>query len=486
MGLCAASIEFLIREVAREPIAGRALVLGNPEVHVTLDYVQERMETYGLESPELAEDQITVDGSGRPDVDTLMRLLGANGVERAQFAGEDDDEEGSPEELGEGFAMILDCGELARRFDMPIALCIVNSMLRLHGKIVHITPASNTIDQGFFNISPKLFFDYYTRNEYVDARGYLTGVSSDRTLAKWKCVPHDPARTVAFGELSSTGPLLSFFAARKQNASTSERIPNLGASREFILERFQDLELLTNNQMFNEATIIANGTLAMFPESVRLLQKVAQTLLAAGDIRTGLGLMAQRANLEPDDEDFTLEYARAARDLGDVEGALNGLRAHIQRSKSAARSRMLMAEILLDNGQIQQGVALLEDLADATGTVDALTALGTAYQSLGRIEDALNAFDDAIEVDPNALAARIRLGSTYLMIGNDEKGIEALTACLDRARSNGAVAVACAKMLTSLGQSQIALQGLRLCTSTDDGVLNLRAELERQVKALAT
>jgi SAM-dependent methyltransferase len=58
-------------------------------------------------------------------------------------------------------------------FDVPAALRHVHRMLRIGGRAIFFSPANNTLEHGFYQFSPTLFYDYFKANDYQINHMYL-------------------------------------------------------------------------------------------------------------------------------------------------------------------------------------------------------------------------------------------------------------------------------------------------------------------------
>jgi hypothetical protein len=65
------------------------------------------------------------------------------------------------------FDVILDGGTMEHIFNVPACLANICAMLKIGGRVIHITPSSNMVDHGFYSFSPTLFSDYYSTNGYL-------------------------------------------------------------------------------------------------------------------------------------------------------------------------------------------------------------------------------------------------------------------------------------------------------------------------------
>jgi hypothetical protein len=78
-----------------------------------------------------------------------------------------------PQELHERFDVIYDGGTMEHIFNVPRVIANIHAMLKAGGRVIHIAPASNMVDHGFYSFSPTFFSDYYKANSYELLTLYL-------------------------------------------------------------------------------------------------------------------------------------------------------------------------------------------------------------------------------------------------------------------------------------------------------------------------
>lgn len=61
---------------------------------------------------------------------------------------------------------IVDGGTLEHVFHLPNALKNIHHMLRVGGRVIHLSPMNNYPEHGFVQLSPCFFCDYYAENNY--------------------------------------------------------------------------------------------------------------------------------------------------------------------------------------------------------------------------------------------------------------------------------------------------------------------------------
>src|SRR5262245_45532099 len=132
-----------------------------------------------------------------------------------------------PEHLHDRFNLVLDSGTLEHIFDVARVIENIVAMCRVSGWVVHVSPASNFVDHGFYSLSPCLFFDAYRANGFDDFVCYLMQVDSLDHFARCPYVEYvygmptvdlvDPRRQ-----------LVVVFAARKVRATAGFMVPTQG------------------------------------------------------------------------------------------------------------------------------------------------------------------------------------------------------------------------------------------------------------------
>jgi len=122
------------------------------------------------------------------------------------------------------FDMIFNGGTLEHIFDMRAALANVHKMLRVGGRAIHIAPSSNTIDHGFYSISPTLFDDYYSANHYSILTLYLFECHS--WTGEWAIYDYGRGRMDSrLGRTCSAKMAGVYCVVQKTAGSTADAVP---------------------------------------------------------------------------------------------------------------------------------------------------------------------------------------------------------------------------------------------------------------------
>jgi len=141
-----------------------------------------------------------------------------------------------PPALHERFDFVFDGSTIEHIFHMPNVLANIFRLLKVGGRVLHMAPSNHFMDDGFYQLSPTFFVDYYAENGFradaallhfmtvsVHEEGGRTWLDTRDRVVPYR--PDDTARVSAgFGthgdELCQT-----LFLATKTDRSTCGRIP---------------------------------------------------------------------------------------------------------------------------------------------------------------------------------------------------------------------------------------------------------------------
>ena len=240
MGISKGAAELFFHETLYEGASsGRVLTLGRQDVHLTPMDLAEVAAKYGFPLTFLGR-PLSKNADGHiSDVD-FFQSLGYDEVVAVDVV-----EKGSPEIMADlndnwwknlaacftnvspGFDLVVDGGTLEHVFNVPQALVNIHQVLKVGGKVVHMLPASNFVDHGFWSFSPKLLARYYIGNKYEVKRLALCRCADERKLlGAWEIEEYDPdaQRAKAVGGLDGACYLVACVAT-KCAESTCDHVP---------------------------------------------------------------------------------------------------------------------------------------------------------------------------------------------------------------------------------------------------------------------
>jgi SAM-dependent methyltransferase len=240
VGIAKPAVEVLIQEAARSPFHGSIVTLGRQDVFVSGAVLSELANQSGvqLSNPTVHPAQKTkLAEKGCISDDTLFLSLGfseyrsmdVSTYESAdiQF---DLNQSALPPELENRFDVVLDGGTMEHVFHVPNALQNIFRLLKVGGRVIHLSPSSNHIDHGFYMFSPTLFWDFYSANQFEINRLALSRYTPQHNTGPYQMTPYTPGslRSVSFGGLDNAmyGVVV---VATKTSLSSGDRVPQQGA-----------------------------------------------------------------------------------------------------------------------------------------------------------------------------------------------------------------------------------------------------------------
>lgn len=237
MGLPKPALRFIAREHKRKPFTGSVLTLGRQNVYATLEEVRQLLLSEQIEPATLPSGIDTrtniPNWVGVPYKDAtsdvvFFKLLGLNSIEALDYSDFENAEvvhdlnAPLPDELKGRFDLIVDSGTIEHVFDVRQVLTNISLLLKPGGRIIHISPANNYVNHGFYQFGPTIFFDYYGVNGFTDLRGFI--VEHDTYLSESR--PWEIFEITTDAEhLTSKQSLLVLFLAEKTVDSTADKVP---------------------------------------------------------------------------------------------------------------------------------------------------------------------------------------------------------------------------------------------------------------------
>jgi SAM-dependent methyltransferase len=235
MGIAVSALRFLVDEGKREAWCGAILTLGRQDMGFTHAQMREvaAQRGYALRDAGLPTLSSKAVEAARQFVDDAwaFRALGfdtvfvldANAYENPTLI-YDLNSANLPSSMESAFDLVLDAGTLEHIFDVPCALRTLCRVVRPGGRIIHISPASNCIDHGFYSFSPTLFADFYAANGFEILRIALARFDRNPATEDWEIEDYDPSRWGTIGAIKS-GSFFLLACVRRRSTSTWDRVP---------------------------------------------------------------------------------------------------------------------------------------------------------------------------------------------------------------------------------------------------------------------
>lgn len=110
------------------------------------------------------------------------------------------------------FNFILDSGTLEHIFDVKAVLSNIVNAVKPGGYALHLVPAANFLNHGFYQFSPTLFYDFYTDNKFDIVESYIVELRGN----VYRFYYYDQKRDYLGIFLSPRSRLVNCFLVRKR------------------------------------------------------------------------------------------------------------------------------------------------------------------------------------------------------------------------------------------------------------------------------
>lgn len=179
MGLGRDSIKLIAETVGALRLGGRALVIGKQEVNGSERQVKRWIEESGCRAAAVRvrlSPVAQLERTFQVDDASLFELMGFGDVESLDVSPYEgarllaDLNRPLPATLAGHrgrYQLLVDAGSTEHVFNVPQVLRNYHELLAPGGVVIHILPASNYVDHGFYMFSPTFFHDYYTANRWT-------------------------------------------------------------------------------------------------------------------------------------------------------------------------------------------------------------------------------------------------------------------------------------------------------------------------------
>lgn len=162
-----------------------------------------------------------------------------------------------------------------------------------------------------------------------------------------------------------------------------------------------------------------NRTIKISPEDPETLNSIGAVYGAMGRGTEALQFFRQSLAMKPDFVHANINIGLALGKVGDVDQAINYLTKAIASNPGIDRSYIILAEIYLDQGQLQ----LAEETVDRGLTanpksIELSFQFGMLLYKFGKYGEALKCFYQVLEQDPDHEGALINLALTFVTLGD--------------------------------------------------------------------
>lgn len=247
------------------------------------------------------------------------------------------------------------------------------------------------------------------------------------------------------------------------NANVNEAFANALAKEREELGEVEALGSIDVQELADEAALLS-----------------ALGLLQAGDAALALTQLVPLSERRPQWRRCVLHRARCHLTLGDLDLAEHWIEQFLQLGAADLRSHLLLGQICL--GRQQHDRALVHFFqAEQLQPEDPVShcQIGDAYRQSSRLDQAKDAFERALQFDPQCAHGWLGLGKLALLEGHDEVAIEHCLKALEHQFRLPEAHFHLAVALARSGQTRPAIEAFELCLSLAPGLVEAHQWLAR-------
>ena len=205
------------------------------------------------------------------------------------------------------------------------------------------------------------------------------------------------------------------------------------------------------------------------PDNPAVIELEGGLAMADGRYAGAVALFRRAADLHPN-ADLTLRVVYAQERAGDPEGALETLKAWLERNPDDARIRTVLADRHLKGDRFEAAKSNYLLVAEAEpGNLVVRNNLAWVLLRLGDERAALPHAQRALDMAPESPVVMDTLGSVMLEMGQTEQAVAMLQEAADRDSSNAEIRYHLAKALAQQGETSAARDILREVLSSESG-----------------
>jgi hypothetical protein len=230
MGITRGTISLLAMSIKSSNLTGDAITFGVQGVDANLKLAKQKIKAAGYECSVIGDDDVVIDNITQYGDTihqmTLFKMLGFKDIHSIDYFPDEnptftlDLNKPIPSELNEKYDLVFDGGTTEHCFNVPQVMRNAVNLLKSEdkdgtaGMIIHYLPMNKSIDHGFYQFSPTLFFDYYAANGFEDMQMKI----HFQNAIQEKYFIYDPLKDKALPFSFGYDSVYIFFSARKKKS----------------------------------------------------------------------------------------------------------------------------------------------------------------------------------------------------------------------------------------------------------------------------
>lgn len=190
MGLTAHNLKYILKIIKNYAIKGPILTFGNQDIYTTEKDVIRWIKDIGLplnipsaiyRSTSAGLPKVNKEALNYIHAKTFFEFLG---IPRDQYYDIDkfaldnpiilhDLQKPIEARYHDFFNFVLDSGTMEHIFDVKSVMSNIVRITKVGGYVLHLTPAQNFLNHGFYQFSPTFFYDFYISNGFEIIESYI-------------------------------------------------------------------------------------------------------------------------------------------------------------------------------------------------------------------------------------------------------------------------------------------------------------------------
>ncbi len=214
----------------------------------------------------------------------------------------------------------------------------------------------------------------------------------------------------------SLGVLL---ASQKQYASAQTELEKADALQPGSFEILYNLGLVyLRTAQFARADLTLNRAVKLRPDSVDALSVLAQTYTGEQRPLDALDLLLQAHKLAPQNPDVFFQMAQVSMSQNYFEDAIPLLEEGLKAAPGRPDLLAALGESDFMAGKVDQAIEAFNQLVKVEGSARSYAFLGLAYRNLGRFDEAKSYFEKGLKLDAHSTPCLFNLGYIAERQGN--------------------------------------------------------------------
>jgi tetratricopeptide (TPR) repeat protein len=154
------------------------------------------------------------------------------------------------------------------------------------------------------------------------------------------------------------------------------------------------------------------------PEWAETFVNIGASSFALGQFKEAADAYRQAARLNPDNADIQYAFGLTLNKLNRADEEILAYRRAVALKPDHANAIERLGAALFKQSRFKEALAAFEQLKAYKSDAKIYNYLGESYFELGKIDESIDAFNNAVNVNPDFDKARFNLGKAYVKAGD--------------------------------------------------------------------